>query len=116
MNNWVFCNNKIVTTHFVYSKITPDWASSSLYFDICFKHEALPPHQFDPENVFNQEIKIGKISHWLLNTEEQQMPIFFVFKQEIKIGNQSRLINTKEQQMLIFFVFNQEIKIGKIGH
>jgi hypothetical protein len=27
--------------------------------------------------VFNQEIKIGKIGHWLLNMEEQQMPIFF---------------------------------------
>jgi hypothetical protein len=63
-----------------------------------------PPHQFHPGNVFNQDIKIGKISHWLLNTEEQQMLIFFVFNQEIKIGKIGYwLLNMEEQQMTIFF-------------
>ncbi len=62
------------------------------------------PHQFDPGNVFNQEIKIGKISCWLLNTEEQQMLIFFVFNQEIQIGKIGHwLLNMEEQQMPIFF-------------
>lgn len=54
--------------------------------------------------VFNQEIKIGKVSHWLLNNEEQQMLIFFVFNKEIKIGKIGHwLLNMEEQRMPIFF-------------